>query len=55
MRSRVAVGVAEGPVVLCRQQHPGHRKVGGRVAGGDVTEVDHAADPAAVDQDVRRV
>ena len=38
-----------------REQHPGHRQVAGRVAGGDVAEVDHAADLALVYQDVRRV
>jgi len=38
-----------------REQHPGHRQVGGRVARGDITEVDHAADLAIVHQDVRRV
>jgi hypothetical protein len=39
-------------VAFSRQEHPGHGQVRGRVAAGDVTEVDHAADAAAMDQDV---
>ena len=37
------------------EQHPGHRQVAGRVARGDVAEVDHPADLAVIYENVRRV
>jgi anti-anti-sigma factor len=49
------VGRPEAGVAGGREQHPGHRQVAGRVARGDVAEVDHAADLAIVHQDIRRV
>lgn len=50
--ARPAIGVTERIVVLPGQEHPGDGQVRGRVACGDVAEVDDGADPAVVDQDV---
>ena len=37
------------------EQHPGDREIDGRVAGGEVAEVDHGRDRAVPDDHVRRV
>jgi hypothetical protein len=44
--------VQERAVMLGGQEHPGDGQVGGRVAGCDVSEVDHPGETAAVHQDV---
>ena len=57
-RSQVRVGPAvrlSKNLTLVREQHPRHGQIGGRIAGGEVTEVDHRTDPSVVDQNVGRV